>query len=239
LIETKSKAPPAEIPELDQLFIQAVSEDLRKKLLSDLHPLQTTSNNENLQRFSVMIQKAIKAEQELQTITNIADRAVHRSSKACAGREATQQRPGPHTFFIGMNEQDHQEEKCLEQYQMNTANTHCNIPNCDFYSHSSGPMLMPTSFLTKHTPGTLGEQQDLMAQAIIAMGMAAETLAEDVPFTGASVVEEVLQQSIGMRVPIKCFGCDESPKHAENAFHLWRTCPNKADKSSGITSKRT
>jgi hypothetical protein len=113
---------------------------------------------------------------------------------------------------------------------MNTANARCNIPNCNSCSHSSGPMLIPTCFLTKHTPGMLGEQQDLMAQAITAMGMAARTLAEDTTFTGENVVEEALQQSSGMRVPIKCFGCDGSPKHAENAFHLWRNCPNKADK---------
>jgi hypothetical protein len=127
-------------------------------------------------------------------------------------------------------QQDHQEEECLEQHRINTANTQCNVPNCDSCSRSSGPIVMPTCFLTKHAPGMSGEQQDLMAQAIKAMGMAAGTLAEDTPFTGASVVEEVLQNSSGMRVPIKCFGCDGSPKSAENAFHLWRNCPNKADK---------
>jgi hypothetical protein len=230
LIEIKSNAPPAEIPKLDQLFVQAVGADLRKKLLSFLHPLPAASNNANLQRFSEMTQNAIKAEQELQTITDVADQAAHRSSKPCAGRQATQPRPGPHTFFNGRNEQDHQEEEHPEQHRMNTANTQCNIPNCDTCSHSSGPIVVPTCFLTKHAPGTLGEQQDLMARAIIAMGMAAKTLAEDAPFAGASVAEEALKNSSGMRVPIKCFGCDRLPKHAENAFHLWRNCPNKADK---------
>jgi hypothetical protein len=33
-----------------------------------------------------------------------------------------------------------------------------------------------------------------------------------------------------MRIPIKCFGCDGLPKYTDNAFHLWRNCPNKADK---------
>jgi hypothetical protein len=51
-------------------------------------------------------------------------------------------------------------------------------------------------------PWNIGKEQDLMAQAIIAMGMAAKTLAEDMSFTGASVVEEALQNSSGMRVPI-------------------------------------
>jgi hypothetical protein len=71
---------------------------------------------------------------------------------------------------------------------------------------------------------------ELMAQAIVAMGMASDSLQEDMPFTGASIVEEALQQSSGMRIPIKCFGCDGIPKYTENAFHLWRNCPNKADK---------
>jgi hypothetical protein len=72
LIENKSNTLPAEIPQLDQLFVKAVSEDLRKKLLSHLH-LQpsTTTNNANTQQFSEMTQTAIDAENELQTISNI------------------------------------------------------------------------------------------------------------------------------------------------------------------------
>ena len=70
-----------------------------------------------------------------------------------------------------------------------------------------------------------------MAQAIVAIGMAVDLLLqEDMLFTGASIVQEVPQQSSGMQIPVKCFGCDELPKHTENAFHLWRNCPNKADK---------
>jgi hypothetical protein len=96
-----------------------------------------------------------------------------------------------------MNEQDHQEEENLEQHQMNAANMQCNIPNCDACcAHSSGPIAMPTCSLTKCTPRMSGEQQDLM-------GMAADALAGDVSFTGASVVEEAPQNSSGMRVPIK------------------------------------
>jgi hypothetical protein len=62
LIEIKPDAPPADIPQLDQLFAQAVSEDLRKKLLSHLQALPTTTNNENVQRFSDLVQHAIEAE---------------------------------------------------------------------------------------------------------------------------------------------------------------------------------
>jgi hypothetical protein len=60
LIEIKSNTPPAEIPQLDQLSVQAVGQELRKKLLSFLHPLPTTSNDANLQRFSEMIQNAMR-----------------------------------------------------------------------------------------------------------------------------------------------------------------------------------
>jgi hypothetical protein len=125
LTEIKSNAPLAEIPQSDQLFVQAVSEDLSKKLSSYLHPLLTASNDENIQRFSEMMQNAIMAENELQTIANVADPAVHRSSKPHAGRQAAQQRPGPHALmFNGMNEQDRQQEEHSEQCRMNTANEH-------------------------------------------------------------------------------------------------------------------
>jgi hypothetical protein len=61
LVEIKSTTPPAEIPQLDQLFAQAVSEDLRKKLLVYLHPLPTTTNHANMHRFTAMTQHAIDA----------------------------------------------------------------------------------------------------------------------------------------------------------------------------------
>jgi hypothetical protein len=43
LIKIKSDNPPAEIPQLDQLFVQAVGEDLRKKQLSFLHQSFTSN----------------------------------------------------------------------------------------------------------------------------------------------------------------------------------------------------
>ena len=153
LVEIKNTTPPAEIPQLDQLFVQAVSEDLRKKLLVHLHPLPTTTNHANIQRFTAMIQHAIDAENELQTITNIADRAAHRNSKPYAARQNTQQRQ-PHTFFSGTS-QDQQEEypeEYPDPYGRNNANAYATIPTCHYYAHSSGPSLMPTFFLTKHTP---------------------------------------------------------------------------------------
>ena len=246
LVEIKDTTPPAEIPQLDQLLVQAVSEDLRKKLLIHLQPLPTTTNHANMQRFSTMVQHAIDAENELQTITNIADRAAHRNAKPHAARQNTNQRQ-PHTFFGGPPQAHHEEyaEEYSDPYGRSSATSHGTIPTCDYYAHSSGPLLMPTCFLAKHAPGISRDQQDIMAQAIIAMGTAAETLAEEVPFTGASIVEEALQQASGMRIPIKCFGCNGLPKYNENAFHLWRKCPNKGEKdhqhsgSSGASKRET
>ncbi len=75
-----------------------------------------------------MIQHAIDAENELQTITNIADRAAHRNSKPYAARQNTQQRQ-PHTFFSGTS-QDQQEEypeEYSDQYGRSNANAYATL----------------------------------------------------------------------------------------------------------------
>jgi hypothetical protein len=47
--------------------------------------------------------------------------------------------------------------------------------------------------------------------------------------TAVSIVEQALQNASGLRVPIKCFGCDGIPEYENNCYHLWRNCPNKDD----------
>jgi hypothetical protein len=47
--------------------------------------------------------------------------------------------------------------------------------------------------------------------------------------TAVSIVEEALQNASGMKVPMKCFGCDGIPEYNNNCYHLWRNCPNKND----------
>ena len=89
--------------------MQAVSEDLRKKLLTHLQALPTTTNNANVQRFSDLVQHAIEAEIELTTITNIASRAAHRQAKPYASRQPTQQSRGPRTFFNGIEQEPNDE----------------------------------------------------------------------------------------------------------------------------------
>jgi hypothetical protein len=209
LIEIKPDTPPADIPQLDQLFAQAVSEDLRKKLLSHLQALPTTTNNENVQRFSDLVQHAIEAENELTTITNIASRAAHRESKPHAGRQQTQQNRGPRTFF-NAGEQEPNDE-CSKNSVHASSNTCCIATNCDSILHSTGPAVIPTCFLAKHLPQISPEQEELMALATVAMGTAVDSMLEDMPFTGTSIAEEALQQASGTRIPTKCFGCDGPP----------------------------
>ena len=230
LIEIKTDTPPADIPQLDQLFVQAVSEDLRKKLLTHLQAHPTTTNNANVQRFSDLVQHAIEAENDLTTITNIAARAAHRQAKPYVGRQPTQQNRGPRTFFGGAEQEPINAEYPDNQNVPASSNPY-RIATCDSILHSTGPVVIPTCFLAKYSPQISPEQEELMALAIVAMGTAADAIQEDMPFTGASVAEEALQQASGTRIPIKCFGCDGLPKYTDNAFHLWRNCPNKADKS--------
>jgi hypothetical protein len=227
LIEIKSDTPPADVPQLDQLLIQAVSEDLRKRLLSRVIPLPTTSNSANVQRFTNMMQHAIEAENDLKTITNIAEKAAHRQTRPCNIRQNTNSQRGPQTFFAGGHEQ-HTEHP--DDQSVHASNPYCATPNCEAISHSTGTVIVPMCFLTKCTPSISAEQQEPMAQAIIAMGTAVESMQDDMPFTRASIAEAALQTASGARMPIKCFGCDGLLKHTENAFHLWRNCPNKADK---------
>ena len=97
-----------------------------------------------------------------------------------------------------------------EDHGFHAANTHCRTPNCDYISHSTGPAVMPTCFLTKYSLEVSAIQQEPMVQAIIAIGTAADSLQED-----------MLQQSRRMRITIKSFSrWDGLPKYTEIAFHV-------------------
>jgi hypothetical protein len=86
---------------------------------------------------------------------------------------------------------------------------------------------MPIIFLTRHNATISNEQQDLMAEAILAMEMV--TL-DELPLVATSIVEGALQQASGTRISIKCFGCSGLPKYDANLLHLsWPNCPNKDD----------
>jgi hypothetical protein len=66
-----------------------------------------------------------------------------------------------------------------------------------------------------------------MAKAIIAMGMAAKEFSR--PLMATSIIQEALCQASGTKIPIKCFGCSGLPKYDNQAYHLWRDCPNTGD----------
>jgi hypothetical protein len=58
-----------------------------------------------------------------------------------------------------------------------------------------------------------------------------DILGEDKPdgFAGVSIVEQALRNVSGVRRPIKCFGCQGIDKYDQQAYHLWKDRPNKAD----------
>ena len=72
---------PTEIPQLDNMFVQAVGEDLRKKLLRHLPALPAMTIDENVQRLNDIVLMAIEKEDELKTVMNIAERAAFRGQR--------------------------------------------------------------------------------------------------------------------------------------------------------------
>ena len=65
---------PTEILQLDNMHVvQAVGEDLRKKLLRHLITTQALTIGKNVQQFSAIILLAIEKEDELKTIMNIVE----------------------------------------------------------------------------------------------------------------------------------------------------------------------
>ena len=79
--------------------------------------------------------------------------------------------------------------------------------------------------MTRYNSNVTSVQQDLMTEMIVAMG----TVTTEEPLTATSIAEQALQQASGTKIPIKCFGCANLPKYDDEAFHLWRDCPHKAE----------
>jgi hypothetical protein len=42
-----------------------------------------------------------------------------------------------------------------------------------------------------------------------------------------SITEQALQEARGMRVPMKCFGCQGLQAYDKNCFHQFKHCPDK------------
>ena len=92
----------------------------------------------------------------------------------------------------------------------------------------------PKTFLGKRTPQEFkvnnAQILTLMDQAAeLAEKEAFELATQNYAFVGVGVsrdVETALRQASGVRVPIKCFGCN-GLEPEERTYHLWRDCPNK------------
>ncbi len=212
---------------MDNAFVQAVGDDLKKKLIRHLLPLAAATIDEKMQRFNNIVTLAIEKEDELKTVTNIVERAAFRGTRPCVPRGAAQHNPrtsGPRTFLAGAR-QDGEEEPTCER--TGTTDNFLNGPFlCGAVSHPTGLVQLPTTFIAKHNNNISTAQQDLMAEVIVAMG---SVTTDPDPMTAMSIVEQALQQASGTKVPIKCFGCANLPKYDDKACHLWRDCPNKAD----------
>jgi hypothetical protein len=227
LSEIKSTTQPTELPELDNIFVQAISEDLRKRLVRHLDHPPSTTIDANLQSFNDIIELAIQEEAELKTVTNIAERAAHRASRPYGNRGNPIQPRAPRTFLTTHGgEQEEQRYREEEENSYRRPNTFTAVQLCDSFHHSTGQVIMPICFLTRHNNNISTDQQDLMAEAILAMEM---VTVEELPLVATSIVEGALQQASGTRIPIKCFGCSGLPKYDANSLHLWRACPNKGD----------
>ena len=69
-----------------------------------------------------------KTEEASQTITDVADGAARRHSKARSSRQTAWQRPGPQTFFNGVEEQ---RDERLEDHAVRAADARSTKPKCD------------------------------------------------------------------------------------------------------------
>ena len=205
---------PAEVPELEAAFYQALSADLQRKLVDTLHEHSSTSILENIKRFNDFTQEASKAEEALRDITRIAERAAQRQAPRAYNPRTPQ---GTRTFLAGYTD--------AEQPQMHQAYTaeSTTIPT------AKGTVCIPCTFMASAT--CTQEQQDMMTQAITTMDELVQdlVLGRQVPLTATSIVEQALQQASGVRSPMKCFGSDGIPEYDKNSYHMWRNCPHKQD----------
>jgi hypothetical protein len=182
----------------------------------------------NSQRFNDMVDLAMDEEAELKTVISIAERAAHRASRPC-GNCGTPNQPRAPRSFLATHEEQEEERHAEEETNSYRPNTFMSTPQlCDSLIHSTGQVILPIFFLTKHNTAISHEQQDLMAEAILSMEM---VTVDELPLVATIIVEGALQQASGTRIPIKCFGCSGLPKYDANSLHLWRSCPNKGDQA--------
>ena len=102
----------------------------------------------------------------------------------------------------------------------------------DIYGTS---LIIPKTFVTRTNeeqqgPGTVTTQQILATMAdMTEILMEEQEPPTQTPMVATSIVEQALQQASGMKVPMKCFGCNGIPEYDNGAYHLWRNCPHKSE----------
>jgi hypothetical protein len=101
---------------------------------------------------------------------------------------------------------------------MSGNNTWANTPTGTRYA-------IPITFCATHTGNTIAE--DMITASVEMVEILGEETRDG--FAGVSIAEQALRNASGIRRPIKCFGCQGLEKYDQNAFHLWKDCPNKAD----------
>ena len=169
--------PPANLPNLEATFVQAMSATIKKKLFDSMQNNANPNLTQNLADFHRITQEALKHEDEFRSLNRMAEQAAGR----VAGRASRLPRSA-----------------------------------------------MPAkTFLTTNVPN---ENQEFMMALMDQAAETAEEQAQAYTFAGVSRdVEQALRQASGVRVPIKCFGCDGIMPESQ-CYHLWRDCPNKHKK---------
>jgi hypothetical protein len=87
-----------DLPELETRFAQALSEDLRTKLIRHLHLLPSQKIDRNLRRLNSVLEHVINAKKELKLTMNAAERALHGAGRTTCGNRETPIKEEPHVL---------------------------------------------------------------------------------------------------------------------------------------------
>jgi hypothetical protein len=196
----------AHLPSLSRTFFQALSTQLREKLVEHLPAAMHLDYNENLAFYNVFMQQAFKAEKEIKGVYNmVRNVATARTNTANWNRN-----PGaPRTFMATRGD----ERGHLGHSNGPSKFRECRVIEVD---EDGEQVVMPEFCCYVATPGAPTEQKvkDEITQHAIVL---------------VSVAEQALREASGMRVPMKCFGCQGLPAYDKNCLHQFKDCPNKKD----------
>jgi hypothetical protein len=169
LAEIKPTTLPTKAPQLNNALVQAVSKDLKKKLIQHIAVLPANTIDKSLQRFNNMVQFAVDAEDELKTATDVTHGAAFQTTRPCGGKgNATPPRSQARTFMApaaptaGVEEQEspsetetekterHQQSRATEEHNRNLEEncnrnlTRSTTEDCTTVKHPAGKVLLPT-----------------------------------------------------------------------------------------------